>query len=412
MQSVGKRRRGATVMAGLACALVVVAGLPADAAPGGPGPSADEVARASAEAREQSRRLGTATALLAEAEAELEGLTARAEKLIEAYNGELVRLAQAEERQRRADEQVRAAGAQVEDSRRAVAALAAESYGGMNPMMGLVADAGGGGADPAYLQRMSIMVHVGGGQAARLGQLRDAREVLVVFQEQAEAAYAERRAAAQRADAAKSAAQRAVAEQVVQTRRLAAERAVLERRADAARSTADRLARERAEALERARIARERAAQERARRAALRRERARTGGGDDFDRPPGPDSPARGDIAADWALTQLGKPYVWAADGPGSYDCSGLTMRAWERVGVRLDHWTGTQWTSGPHVPLDRLRRGDLVFFGRVTRDPGDIHHVGMYIGGGMMVHAPRTGDVVRIAPIRRSDLVGATRPT
>ncbi|GAT70319.1 cell wall-associated hydrolase (invasion-associated protein)-like protein [Planomonospora sphaerica] len=421
MQSVEKRRRGATVVAGLVCALLVVAGLPADAAPGSPGPSADEVARASAEAREQDRRLGAATALLAEAEAELEGLTARAEKLIEAYNGELVRLAQAEERQRRADEQVRAAGAQVEDSRRAVAALAAQSYGGMDPMMGLMADVGGGGADAGYLQRMSVMAHVGGGQAARLRELRDAREVLVVFQEQAAEAYAERRAAAERADAAKSAAERAVAEQVAQTRRLAVERAVLERRADAARSTADRLARERAEALERARIARERAAQERARRAALRRERARNGvrngdggggGGDGSGWASGPGSSARGDIAADWALTQLGKPYVWAADGPGSYDCSGLTMRAWERVGVRLDHWTGTQWTSGPHVPLDRLRRGDLVFFGRITRNPGDIHHVGMYIGGGMMVHAPRTGDVVRIAPIWRSDLVGATRPT
>jgi cell wall-associated NlpC family hydrolase len=414
MQSVEKRRRRATMVAGLVCALVVVAGLPADAAPGSPGPSADEVARASAEAREQSRRLGAATALLAEAEAELEGLTARAEKLIEAYNGELVRLTQAEERQRRADEQVRAAGAQVEDSRRAVAALAAQSYGGMDPMMGLMADMGGGGADTGYLQRMSVMAHVGGGQAERLRQLRDAREVLVVFQEQAEEAYAERRAAAERADAAKSAAERAVAEQVAQTRRLAAERAVLERRADAARSTADRLARERAEALERARIARERAAQERARRAALRRERARNGGGggDGGGWTLNSTSSARGDIAADWALTQLGKPYVWAADGPGSYDCSGLTMRAWERVGVRLDHWTGTQWTSGPHVPLDQLRRGDLVFFGRITRNPGDIHHVGMYIGGGMMVHAPRTGDVVRIAPIWRSDLVGATRPT
>ena len=86
-------------------------------------------------------------------------------------------------------------------------------------------------------------------------------------------------------------------------------------------------------------------------------------------------------------------------------------MRAWERAGVRLDHWTGTQWTSGPHVPIDRLQRGDLVFFGKVKGDPKSIHHVGIYIGDGLMVHAPRTGDVVRVAPIWRSDLFGATRP-
>ncbi|MFC4057259.1 NlpC/P60 family protein [Planomonospora corallina] len=407
MQSVEKRRRAALAVVGLVAGLVVAAAAPAGAVPADPGPSAGEVARAGAEAREQSRRLGAATARLAEAEAELESLTTRAEKLIEAYNGEMVLLARAEERHRAATEQVRAAEAEVEDARRAVAALAAQSYGGMDPAMVMMARMGGG-ADTGYLQRMSVMTHVGSGQAELLGQLRDAREVLAVLREQAQDAYGEQQAAARRAAEAKRAAEQAVAEQVAETRGLAAERAVLEQRADRARSTAERLARERQAALERARL-------ERARRAAARRDRARNGGRGSGG--PGGSgwatgSSARGDIAADWALTQLGKPYVWAADGPNSYDCSGLTMRAWERVGIRLDHWTGTQWTSGPHVRLNELRRGDLVFFGRITRNPGDIHHVGIYIGGGMMVHAPRTGDVVRIAPIWRSDLVGATRPT
>ena len=102
---------------------------------------------------------------------------------------------------------------------------------------------------------------------------------------------------------------------------------------------------------------------------------------------------------------------MWAAAGPSGFDCSGLTMRAWQRAGVSLDHWTGTQWTSGRHVPLKDLQTGDLIFFGRLSRNPGTIHHVGMYLGRGMMVHAPRTGDVVRISPIWRHDLVGATRP-
>ncbi|MFD0885907.1 C40 family peptidase, partial [Streptosporangium algeriense] len=119
----------------------------------------------------------------------------------------------------------------------------------------------------------------------------------------------------------------------------------------------------------------------------------------------------RGDIVANWALTQIDKPYVWASAGPSGYDCSGLTMRAWERVGVKMGHWTGTQWTAGKHVPYDRLQRGDLLFFGGRTRRPADIRHVGIYIGNGMMVHAPQTGDVVRVAPMWRKDLIGATRP-
>ncbi|GAA3787245.1 hypothetical protein GCM10022226_01850 [Sphaerisporangium flaviroseum] len=118
-----------------------------------------------------------------------------------------------------------------------------------------------------------------------------------------------------------------------------------------------------------------------------------------------------GDRAANWALTQLGKPYVWAAAGPRAYDCSGLTMRAWQRAGVALPHWTGTQWSSGRQVPLGSVRRGDLLFFGRRTRHPGTIRHVGIYIGGGQMVHAPKTGDVVRVASIRRPHMVGVVRP-
>jgi cell wall-associated NlpC family hydrolase len=123
-------------------------------------------------------------------------------------------------------------------------------------------------------------------------------------------------------------------------------------------------------------------------------------------------SAARGNIAANWALSQLGKPYRWGAAGPDSYDCSGLALRAWARAGVRLLHWTGYQWVSGPHVPLDRLRRGDLVFFAYNTADPATIHHVGIYIGNGLMVDAPYTGAFVEIDSIYDvGGLIGATRP-
>jgi cell wall-associated NlpC family hydrolase len=120
----------------------------------------------------------------------------------------------------------------------------------------------------------------------------------------------------------------------------------------------------------------------------------------------------QGDAAADWALTQLGKPYQWGAAGPGSYDCSGLALEAWARAGVRLLHWTGYQWVSGPHVPLAGLRRGDLVFYAFNIADPATIHHVGIYIGHGLMVDAPYTGSFVRTDGIDAfPGLIGATRP-
>jgi cell wall-associated NlpC family hydrolase len=123
-------------------------------------------------------------------------------------------------------------------------------------------------------------------------------------------------------------------------------------------------------------------------------------------------SAAQGNAAAGWALTQLGKPYQWGAAGPGSYDCSGLALEAWARAGVRLLHWTGYQWVSGPHVPLARLRRGDLVFYAYNIADPATIHHVGIYLGGGLMIDAPYTGSFVRIDSIYAfPGLIGAIRP-
>jgi cell wall-associated NlpC family hydrolase len=123
-------------------------------------------------------------------------------------------------------------------------------------------------------------------------------------------------------------------------------------------------------------------------------------------------SAAQGDVAADWALTQLGKPYRWGAAGPGSYDCSGLALQAWARAGIRLLHWTGFQWVSGPHVPLASLRRGDLVFYAFNVADPATIHHVGIYLGHGLMVDAPYTGSFVRIDSIYAfPGLIGASRP-
>jgi cell wall-associated NlpC family hydrolase len=114
---------------------------------------------------------------------------------------------------------------------------------------------------------------------------------------------------------------------------------------------------------------------------------------------------AAGGVAAKTACRQIGKPYEWAADGPDTFDCSGLTQYAWASAGVSLTHFTGAQWTEGTEVGRDNLRTGDLVFF------YSDLHHVGIYVGNGLLVHAPHTGDVVRMARLADMPYAGARRP-
>jgi cell wall-associated NlpC family hydrolase len=124
--------------------------------------------------------------------------------------------------------------------------------------------------------------------------------------------------------------------------------------------------------------------------------------------PPPQDLPAPSDhaqVAVQTAQAQLGKPYVYAAAGPDSFDCSGLTMYAWAAAGVSLSHNAEAQYLSLPHVPIDALEPGDLVFFG------SPIHHVGLFVGNGTMIEAPYTGVNVRYHTIYRSDFAGAARP-
>ncbi|MFF2410211.1 NlpC/P60 family protein [Streptomyces sp. NPDC058092] len=108
--------------------------------------------------------------------------------------------------------------------------------------------------------------------------------------------------------------------------------------------------------------------------------------------------------AVAFAYGALGKPYVWGSTGPSSFDCSGLTQAAWRSAGVSLPRTTYTQINAGQHVSRSELAPGDLVFF------YSGISHVGLYIGNGQMIHAPRPGAPVRIAPIDHMPFAGATR--
>jgi cell wall-associated NlpC family hydrolase len=121
--------------------------------------------------------------------------------------------------------------------------------------------------------------------------------------------------------------------------------------------------------------------------------------------PPGslapPGASALEAVAYAWA--QLGKPYVYAAAGPDAFDCSGLTMMAWAQGGVAMEHGSQAQYGAFPHVPIDQLQPGDLVFFG--TSGPTN-HHVGIVVGPGLMIDAPHTGADVELTSYFQTDLV------
>jgi peptidoglycan DL-endopeptidase CwlO len=102
-----------------------------------------------------------------------------------------------------------------------------------------------------------------------------------------------------------------------------------------------------------------------------------------------------------WARHQIGLPYQWGAAGPDSFDCSGLTMRAWQAAGIDLPHSSRAQYEQLGKIDYSQLRPGDLIFWATDTSQPSTIHHVAIYAGGGLMIEAPSTGLDVRETPIR-----------
>ena len=121
----------------------------------------------------------------------------------------------------------------------------------------------------------------------------------------------------------------------------------------------------------------------------------------------GPTSTQAGKAVA-YAYAQLGKPYVWGATGPDSFDCSGLMYAAWQSAGVTLPRTTYDEWASLPHIPLSDVQPGDLILYNGES-------HVAMYVGGGYIIDAPHTGAVVEKLPESTSWYAagadGAVRP-
>lgn len=142
-------------------------------------------------------------------------------------------------------------------------------------------------------------------------------------------------------------------------------------------------------------------------RAALRRQAARSAAGTTTAAYTGPTT-SQADKAVAFAYAQLGKPYVWGATGPASYDCSGLVQAAWASAGVAIPRTTYEQWAALPHVPMSAIQPGDLIFF-------DGIGHVAIYVGNNMIIDAPQPGQFVEkvslSSPWYATTLDGAARP-
>ncbi|MEV0120616.1 NlpC/P60 family protein [Streptomyces sp. NPDC050703] len=113
----------------------------------------------------------------------------------------------------------------------------------------------------------------------------------------------------------------------------------------------------------------------------------------------------QGKKAIEFATAQIGKPYVWGAEGPGSYDCSGLTSKAWAAAGEGIPRTSQEQWKRLPRVGIENMRPGDLIIY------HADASHVGLYVGDGTIVHAPRPGRDVTTAGAGSMRILGVVRP-
>ncbi len=407
-------------------------------------PSREHVQQARARVADTARDVSAIQASLVLADQRLLAAAVRAESASEAYNGALWRLRQARAAHRAAKADAARARRSVTEQRDHIGALAARSYQEAGELGALSAVLGADGPQ-AVLDQYAAYAGASSAMEADYQRFEATDSLARVFEHRAERArteQTERAALARRARArAVSAAESAQAEAsaitaekdalvrelaraqhvsvaLARTRRSALEQVAQQRAAERSRRLAQARARSQARAEKQVRA---RQAARTARPDSPPRERSRpgsrtsaepdadrTGASSDAGAVPSPEVPrpqpapapqpvpspvpsGGGQQAVRFAEAQLGEPYQWAAAGPGSWDCSGLTMAAWASAGRSLPHYSVAQYSAGVPITVSQLQPGDLVFWS-ANGAPGGIHHVAIYAGGGQIIHAPRTG--------------------
>jgi cell wall-associated NlpC family hydrolase len=376
-----RRVRMARIVAPLAALAVVLSGVVLSGAPASAAP----------------------TKTIEQVQAEIDALEQDAANAAEAWNEARVRQVAIERKISTLTVRIAAAKAAYGRVSGAIDDMARAAYatGGIEPsLQALLAE------DPqSFLDQSAALDQVARSQGTSLRRTASARLALA----QLEAQLTQQQTAATAASADAAAQKKLVREKIAQAEAVLASLKAEERRALEALATARRAASAKA-----AREAADRASREARRKAAARATTSTTSGssdsgegggggrgsgggngGNDNGGSPSPgdgSSSSRARIAVAYALAQVGDRYVAAADGPNSFDCSGLTLAAWRKAGVSLPHYSYSQYSATRRISRSELRPGDLLFyFG------GSAHHVAMYIGGGMMVSASNPRDGVEV---------------
>jgi cell wall-associated NlpC family hydrolase len=437
--------------------------LPASAAKKPVIPSQSQIDNANAAAQAKAVQIGQTEAELAAANASLLTLNNQVESLVEAYDGANAKVDAAQQQLTQAQSALTAAQKARADAQIQMNQFAADSYrgaGGLDKLSALMTS----DSPSLFLTRAATLSALARHEQSVIALMTSTQTAQAAAQQAANQALSDQQSVLASASKAKDAAIAAVNSQAGQVASinatqldLQAQLAVLrgtakdlataraqglklqaEEAAAAAKAAAEAAAAARAAAAAAAAKAAALAAQEREQEQAAAAAQAANGGSNNGGSsggtaagtggivPPGGHSistPAQRQQAVAFAEAQVGIWYRWAGAGevgptvtsagvqnvPG-YDCSGLTMRAYQSAGIALIHFTGAQWDYGIHVSQSQLQPGDLVFFATNTNDPSTIHHVGIYIGNGQMIDAPTTGEQVGVHNAFRPDYIGAVQ--
>ena len=422
----GRWRRGITAAVMLSGALALtVSGTSAAVPPPPPDPSNSQIGAAQAQANAKAGQVGALTNQLAAAQGKLQDLEDAVEVKAEDADKALVDLQNAQDAAAAAQTAAQsaqvaadAAGNAIAQAQQQADRFALGSYE-QGSQLGSVADYFNATSPKDMLERQRLLDAMSGSENEILDQLQRARTQQANADSSARAALAaaqQKQTAAVRAkstaDAAVKSAEAAQQSQAAQTTQLQAQQASLQQQLDAAQAQVSDLNAERS--TYQSWLAAKQA--EDARNAAAASHNSGGGGGGGGGGRVGSLPAGAAGIVIRRAMAELGLPYVWGGGNAGGpthgvagdpfdpgwasqigFDCSGLMVYAFAGVGISLPHYSGYMYTAGRHVPLSAIQAGDMLFYG----GGAGIHHVTLYIGNGMMIEAPESGQVVHITPVR-----------
>ena len=405
----GGTARAAVVALAAVLAIPPVAGTAAADPVDGPSRQQVRDAREAADAAE--RDVAAVQGELAAANAQLQESAAAAARAAEAWNGARYRAQQAREGARAAAERVDIAGSDVDEQQAAYADALVTSYQ-LAPSLTAMSSIVQADGITTVVEQATTMQAAESALDSRYDGFRAAATLAEVASQQADDAEAEAAAAQVEAREARDAAAAAADAAASEAQQVARRKEALISELAELQDTSVELAEQRQAALEEqaaqeAAAAAEAAAQQAADEQAAEEQAQQPSTPSAPSAPSTPTTPSTpsqpaapppapapgggASAAVSFARAQLGEPYRWGAAGPDAWDCSGLTMGAWGAGGKSLPHYSVAQYEQSSPIPSGSLQAGDLVFWGS-SSSPSSIYHVALYIGGGQIIHAPRTG--------------------